>query len=218
MSDIVDQIDALAADEKCWHCGRAWHELPLTANVARMFESGRLDANYFAHEDTSRIVCEGAGAVSCHCQDRPERYTYGGMVSPLTGSNWSVIIGGKSPAWLQGLLTTTYEWIGQTIIPGFTWPELDLAPLNLSDWFAAEPEPIECEPPPDVQVEFGPQNWLPTEPVYTLPETLVGQVGSRWNQFTKQDVPVPVSPGFDFSHIEKKLNTTTEYPGKKAHR
>ena len=75
MSDIIDDIDALVDSQlrqepsgydhnvnqdTCWHCGRHWHGLPLTARVAGMYELGVYDETYDPSSDTTPVVCQGS--------------------------------------------------------------------------------------------------------------------------------------------------------------
>jgi hypothetical protein len=76
--------------------------------------------------------------------------------------------------------------------------------FKYSTWFPEKP--VECDPIPDLVVEFGPQNWMPaTEPVYT-PEGVTASVFWKWDDFIKQDIPIPDSLGYDFGDF------ATEYP------
>ena len=58
MSDIIDDIDALINEslaagpvddytvnryDKCWHCGRDWHGMPITAHIEAMRRTGRYE-------------------------------------------------------------------------------------------------------------------------------------------------------------------------------
>lgn len=73
--DIVDDIDALVDEqlqqersgydhnvnqELCPHCGRHWHGLPLTAEVAMMYAAGIYDPTYSVDSDDSPVVCPGS--------------------------------------------------------------------------------------------------------------------------------------------------------------
>jgi hypothetical protein len=78
MTDIIADIDALIDDQldageprtgydygdpkfpKCWHCGRAWHGLPVTERIAQMYDSGLFDEDYRASADDSRVLCHGS--------------------------------------------------------------------------------------------------------------------------------------------------------------
>lgn len=73
--DIVDDIAALVDEqlqqersgydhnvnqEFCPHCGRHWHGLPLTAEVAMMYAAGIYDPAYSVESDDSPVVCPGS--------------------------------------------------------------------------------------------------------------------------------------------------------------
>lgn len=78
MTDIVSQIDELideqlAAGEpqvgysysdptypKCPHCDRHWHGLPITKQIAQMYELGGYDETYVFAEDDSTVLCQGS--------------------------------------------------------------------------------------------------------------------------------------------------------------
>lgn len=200
--DIVEQIDELAAEEKCWHCGRAFHELALTQKVDQMFTTGTLDPNYFAREDLSPIVCDGSTFIG---PLRPE------PPAPTFQSTYS---GG---GYLEGII----KYLGQTM----QWPEMilpkpiifDTTPwlqsLNsswsftkgassisywLDEWSTA-PEKLKCDNLPEIDIQFGPQNWVTTERAQA-PNILKSFVAHHyWADCIKQDIPTPERPGLDFS-------------------
>jgi hypothetical protein len=75
--DICDQIDELVNDqlanypqrsgydfpvnqEKCGHCGRAWHGLKITQLMEMMRQSGRYDESYRYDTDDSSVICPGS--------------------------------------------------------------------------------------------------------------------------------------------------------------
>lgn len=75
--DIVDEIDALVDEqlkqeksgydhnvnqERCPHCGRHWHGLPITSRVAAMYAAGEYDMRYSVDGDHSMVVCPGSTA------------------------------------------------------------------------------------------------------------------------------------------------------------
>mgnify|MGYP007013264909 FL=1 len=64
MTDIVAQIDQLAADEKCPHCGRQWHERPLSALIASMYDHNH-HIGHITRGDgyQSPIVCDGSALI-----------------------------------------------------------------------------------------------------------------------------------------------------------
>lgn len=203
MMDVVERIDALAAEEKCPHCDRQWHELPLTLQIVRMFESGRLNSDYFTREDKSRIVCDGSSFIG---PLRPEpEYASGGIIAAAIATDW----------------------------PALTWPTFDFAPLvaqmkDIAAQFASmtatftlwlpgetEPEPLDCEPAADIVLEFGPQNWIPPQEPVGVPAKFATAVLSRWSQFAKEDIPAPASPGYDFSRYDWEPKYPIGKKGKK---
>lgn len=219
-ADVVEKINELAAEEKCPHCERAWHQLPLTRQVARMFDAGRFDADYFSREDTSPILCDGSTFIG-PLRPKPNydgSYASGGVViapsmglSPpwiasLIDATVSYVQSIKVKAWLPG--DNVSQWATLTVSspdPGFAYyPEWNLGVKSSDPWVIwKEPEPVCSGPVPDVDVEFGPQNWLPvTEHVYVPPETQ-SAVLNRWQHFTKPEpTPVPASPGYDFTAFQ----------------
>lgn len=84
MSDIVDRIDELVDDQlqqeasgwdhninqdKCWHCGRAWHGLPVTKRIADMYARRTFDPSYSLAEDDSPVLCQGrTSSARCPAQ------------------------------------------------------------------------------------------------------------------------------------------------------
>jgi hypothetical protein len=77
--DIVDDIDALVDQQlrqeasgydhninqpMCPRCGRHFHGLPLTEQVAVMYALGHYHPSYVAAQDTSPVVCEGPDFIS----------------------------------------------------------------------------------------------------------------------------------------------------------
>lgn len=81
MTDIIDQIDLLIDEQlatgepvrgfdfgdpqypKCWHCGRAWHGLPVTERIAQMYAAGQFDEDYRVDSDDSRVLCRGSDFI-----------------------------------------------------------------------------------------------------------------------------------------------------------
>ena len=78
MSDIVDTIDALIDAQlaegpqddyntdrydRCPHCDRNWHGLPITERIADMYDLGVYDETYVAADDDSRILCRGSDFI-----------------------------------------------------------------------------------------------------------------------------------------------------------
>lgn len=202
MSDcIVERIDALAAEEKCPHCEREWHERPLTQAVARMFDNDYLDSTYFTHTDRSPVVCDGSYLIGPR---RPEPTTP--WTSVYSGSSYSTFVNTLYDA------TWSYITLADPIFDTSAWTLSGIESLKSAAWgnstytisFTAslpKPEP-ECEPLPDVEVEFGPQNWLPpTEPIQTPPQ-LTAMVSKRLDKFAAAETHTPKSPGFDFTKFD----------------
>lgn len=100
MSDIVDEIDALvdeqlsgysertgydynASQDRCWHCGRDWHGLKITARMEEMrrayqqearrleylgegetgYAESVIDPDYRYADDDSEVLCPGSGFI-----------------------------------------------------------------------------------------------------------------------------------------------------------
>lgn len=78
MIDIIDRIGELVDDqlqqersgydhnvnqEKCWHCGREWHGLPITERIAEMYARRAYDEAYSLAEDDSPVLCEGSAFI-----------------------------------------------------------------------------------------------------------------------------------------------------------
>lgn len=78
MTDIVDEIDALVdaqlaggpvddynADryDKCPHCDRNWHGLPVTELIAAMYRTGQFIEGYSCDADDTRILCRGSDFI-----------------------------------------------------------------------------------------------------------------------------------------------------------
>lgn len=78
MSDIIGRIDELVDDqlqqersgydhnlnqEKCWHCGRDWHGLPITERIAEMYARRTYDEAYSLADDDSLVLCAGSDFI-----------------------------------------------------------------------------------------------------------------------------------------------------------
>lgn len=80
MRDIIDEIDALVDEqlsaydsrsgydhnvnqERCWHCGREWHGLKITARMERMAAQVAYDEDYRYADDDSEVLCPGSGFI-----------------------------------------------------------------------------------------------------------------------------------------------------------
>lgn len=75
---IIDRIDELVEQqlqqeasgydhninqEKCWHCGRDWHGLPVTQRIADMYSRRTFDEDYRLADDDSPVLCEGSDLI-----------------------------------------------------------------------------------------------------------------------------------------------------------
>lgn len=98
MTDIVDAISALVDEQlaagpvddynadrydKCPHCGRSWHGLPVTERIADMYAVRRFDESYSVAEDDSRVLCRGSDFIGPMPDER--RYETAGW----TASGWA---------------------------------------------------------------------------------------------------------------------------------
>lgn len=207
--DLLERIDALAADEKCPHCDRQWHELPLTRDVAAMFDMGRLDSSSFLHADQSPIVCDGSRFIGP--RRPPTTFSYTGQ--------WSA-------------MGTVLEWPKFDAFDAITaaWQNLHTQMTQVllgvkltAPWFIpfpeAEPELPCADIPGDVPIEFGPQNWLPPQEPINPPAELTKAVMARAAKFTEPPKPKPGRSLDDFiadvkSQFEEQY--PTKYPSGKA--
>lgn len=81
IKDVVDEIDRLVDEQmaggeprqgynykdptypKCWHCGRHWHGLPVTEEIAKMYARGVFDERYRVDSDDSPVLCQGSNFI-----------------------------------------------------------------------------------------------------------------------------------------------------------
>lgn len=78
MNDIVDRIDELVDEQlqqersgydhninqdKCWHCGRPWHGLPITERIAAMAARRTYYENYRLADDDTKVLCRGSNFI-----------------------------------------------------------------------------------------------------------------------------------------------------------
>lgn len=78
MTDLIDEIDALVDEQlaggpqddynrdrydRCPHCGRHWHGLPITERIADMYSYGIYDETYSAADDDSPVLCRGSDFI-----------------------------------------------------------------------------------------------------------------------------------------------------------
>src|SRR5258705_3088254 len=118
MKDIVDEIDALVdaslarpivddynADryDKCVHCNRDWHGIPITAKIAEMYSHGTFDESYRVGNDDTEVLCQGSDFI-------------GPMKAPdipsVTGVDWSTIYS------RGGAATMARAWLDNASIDG----------------------------------------------------------------------------------------------------
>lgn len=209
--DIIDKIDdALTSPERCPHCRRDWHPGPLTDNVRKMLANHRFDLNYDPTLDDSPIVCVGA---EYHGPNRPNTIDSWGVSSPT----WTVVVGGKEPSYVKMALDHVTE-MKKSLTEMLVWPKWEPTWTFYDEAWSmiATSKPQPCDLPDELpQVEFGPQNWIPPQEPVNPPATLSKAVWAYWNDFNKQEIPVPDSPGLDFSQYQ---TDEISYPtsGKKA--
>lgn len=231
--DLIDRIDELVDEQlsagepeggyeshmaasnpdpqypRCGHCGRHWHGLPLTSRVAWMYAHRRMDPNYNAADDDSPIVCDGSDFIGPRRPPSAELGSIGirrevPFLVLIDTDAFSAALRRMQEQWdrfFESISTT--DW--QVIIGGRTWTER-LTVLHYTEQ--------ECSAPaPDVDVTFGPQNWIhevrrslesSADPesywgLGNLTNPLRRSVQQQWDQFTAPDFPVPPSPGYDFS-------------------
>lgn len=100
MSDIIDEIDALVDEqlsaydsrsgydhnvnqERCWHCGREWHGLKITARMESMAAQVAYDEDYRYADDVSEVICPGSGFIG------PTRPPHVSQVHAVDLFDWS---------------------------------------------------------------------------------------------------------------------------------
>jgi hypothetical protein len=225
MTDIVEQIDALAADEKCPNCDRPWHQRPLTLAAAHMYDTGGVE--YLTTATKSPIVCDGSALIGPrrppYEPDRsPERrdlsvgYTMSDLENPIfefvdqvSGVSYVEYFAPPPPP--QGMIDACATLLGIDL-------QVDLK-LDLGSWLLpvppAEPTPIDCSEITALDVEFGPQHW--TTGHTAAPAELTTAVMQRWQLLTTPDVPCPEPPGYDFTPYQDDL-ITKQYPTTKKRR
>ena len=119
MSDIIDAIDALVSEQlatgpvddynvnrydKCPHCQRDWHGMPVTVRIAQMYATGQFEDDYRVADDDTLVLCEGSEFIG------PQR-------PPPTRELWSPWGPTVSP-WLQQMVATSYAYVAEAL--GFT--------------------------------------------------------------------------------------------------
>jgi len=212
VSDIVDRIDELVdaslsvgpvddynADryDRCPHCSRHWHGLPVTERIAGMYYSGRFDEDYRADEDDTRILCHGSDFIGPMPAERP---AWGNKRRRVTAE-----IGPGSPRWLQGLIADTENYVASMMeamgLPAGYWY---LGSRRNRWWKLTLPDDAEIvqqitdSEPPETTLVVGDQSetW-PTENVHInhldvpdeiRPETIVRVVPRRVELHVLTDV------------------------------
>jgi len=170
--------------ERCPHgCGNEWHESELTNTVAGFFRHHRFDKDYDPEADDSGVACIGSLTQGPSRPVPSYYYPPSSQEWVSLGSLKSVSIGfngGKSPAWVDEMFSATAKWMWDVISIQWDIPAWQVSLLN--DWFCSqrkapcEQKPID-ENLPKVDVKFGPENWINTEP---------RQLG-----YAKQYIPLP---------------------------
>ena len=172
--------------ERCPHgCGNEWHESELTNTVAGFFRHHRFDKDYDPEADDSGVACIGSLTQG---PSRPVPSYYYPPASPgwvnlgtIQGESFKVN-GGKSPNWLDDFTSVAVKWWMSDVI-SIQWDLTAGQGSLLNDWFGelqwnppCKQEPVDGNLP-KVDVKFGPENWINTEP---------RQLG-----YAKQYIPLP---------------------------
>jgi hypothetical protein len=214
-NDIIERIDKLVeTPSKCPHCGRDYHNLPLRQRVVGMLASHHFDPNYDPAIDDSPIVCVGADMYGPPRALRHSNAPYVTYVNDNSGYTYIEHFY-EHPSYslavekAQTILKSTFEFL-QTLTS--TWEPLA---LKFNYWLPGdnigdEPSPP-CNDTDCPVIEFGPATW-PVEHVYPTPKDEFD-----WPEDVA-DIPIPKSPGYDFSKIKQGLEQSgyPTYPkGKK---
>lgn len=226
-TDIVEAIDAeleegvgnyrageyeiayLRGDyERCWHCGRHWHGLPLTARVAQMYAAGRYDPDYSPTDDNSTIICEGSTFIG------PQRPTPAVERREL---DFTLHFDGSSL--FDGIMDAFQNMLGHFQEFGRQLERAGL--IDWSDWFGPTDTTLtqwwhaHCVESPTI--EFGIQWWhheidaarrrgmqFPRTPGIYSP--LERAVLARWDLFNVEIIPAPEPRPVDWTAITKQLD------------
>lgn len=135
MSDIVDAIDALVDEQlaagpvddynadrydKCPHCDRHWHGLPLTHRIATMYTWGQYDETYKSEDDDTPILCRGSDFIG----PMPAPPKIGVTFESFYDRIYSGANGGpgffnsgrrSSPHWIDEAISSTEAWITESL-------------------------------------------------------------------------------------------------------
>lgn len=200
MTDVLDRIDDLIAEEKCPHCERGFHQLPLTQKIDQMFRAENLEPYYFSGEDRSPILCDGSTFIGPLRPALPIAdfgpfidYVY----TPYAFGSFAYSSGAVlSIPWVHNIL----EYINSATLQGMSF--------GFQPWLHEAPKEPVCDSLPDIAVEFGSQNWVVSEIVKPEPYLQSVVAAYYWNDMIKHDFPIPESSGFDFSQYD----TDMKYP------
>ena len=107
MTDIVDAISALVDEQlaagpvddynadrydKCPHCGRHWHGLPVTERIADMYAVRRFDESYSVAGDDSRVLCRGSDFIGPMPDERRyETVQWDLPADPFDAPDWATL-------------------------------------------------------------------------------------------------------------------------------
>lgn len=192
---------------RCPHCNRDWHTEPLRQAVARMWDSHKFDLEYDPDADESPVECVGSDVYGPPRQKLSRTGTY---IYSSGGMSWAI-----ENAYTAAVAYTTDML---ATVAGFSWPKLEWPTYSYSEWFAGEPEPP-CEPVEgDLGIEFGPEHW-PVEHAEPTTKALA-LIEKAWDtvQQLTAEIPVPESPGMDFTAQVEKINNQYAYPTMKGNK
>ena len=186
---------------QCPHgCKRDRHPEPLTSQVADMYDHHRFRSDYNPTEDDSPIVCVGANYYG---PNRPP---------PLITTTFSLngyypvgtFIDSGPTLTYQSVLQTTWDTLNKILmLPTWKMPEMS---LDWTQWFTGALEPLEpCETPEGVTVTFG-TDWRPWEHAQRS-EVRSNIKLAEHIRTHANDVPIPASPGYDFSKYAEEETT-----------
>lgn len=211
---LVAKIDKLISEQKCPRCGRDWHESVLTQRIWTMYQEGKTDPNYFAHQDRSPILCEGSRFIG---PIRPKVETASAshsiMIEPLFKNSDKPFL--KLGTMLQEMFTSlnTIAVKFDTWLPSWEWTGQFYTLTTTS----ACSDPI---------IEFGSQNWkyefrrVPGQQ-WVVDQTLcpdfhcmASMVWENWGSFLPE-LELPPKPKRNWSKLDTLM--PTKYPSTKGH-